>query len=97
MTLTGLEIEYCNVNGWERHYGIWINNEMLNSDYDKMFFPEEMGCEVMSHGHAWTNDDGDDEGAYDDCDIIEHVEDQVELSFDEWKVRIIKTRSKKNG
>lgn len=95
MILNDLEKQYCNFYGWNRHDGIWIDSEMLNSDYDKMFFPEDMAGDVVSHGYAWTNDDGDDEAAYDDCDIVEHIEDYAEVSFEEWKLRNSKQGSKK--
>ena len=81
-----LEEEYCRMNGWEKKKGIMIEVDMID-DYDKFFIPEDCKDDYYKEGEFWCDKEANDEGVYDDYDIVEHIEDNAELSFKEWKCR----------
>ena len=80
-----LRDRYIEENGWKRKYGLIIKTEMINDEFPEWFFPEDMENEVLSRGFRWQHEDV--EQVYEDCDILEGVEDIATVSFDEWKTK----------
>ena len=80
-----LEEEYCEKHGWEKKKGLMVNTEMINDDYEKFFIPEENHGDFFEECWMWVEKESDDEGVYDDTEIVEHIEDFAGLSFEEWK------------
>ncbi len=87
MALTKLQEEYCKMNGWEKQEGILLDIEAIDDDKDKFFIPGECKNDYYMECMMWIDTEGNDEGVFDDGDIIEHIEDFTGLNFKEWKKR----------
>jgi len=75
--------KYCNLHGWYRKDGAEFKTEMINDDYDTMFFPEDMLGDFMKKCSRWIHEDGEPEQVY-ECveEVIEWIEDgEPEITF----------------
>jgi len=91
-----LKTEYCMIHGWEKKKGILIDMEAID-DYEKFFIPNDCKEDYYKEGEFWMVIDGDDEGVYDDSEIIDHIEDFADKSFSEWKKIKLKLRKSDGG
>ncbi len=87
-----LKIEYCMIHGWEKKKGILIDLEIIDTSYDSFFVPEECKKDYYKEGEMWCHKEMDDEGVFDDDEIMDHIEDYTEKSFQEWKKIKLKLR-----
>ena len=85
MTLTKLQKEYCKINGWIKLKGILINTTAINTDYSEFFIPDECASDYYEKCSKWVSEEGDDDGMFDDSEIIGHIEDYAEISFKDFK------------
>lgn len=89
-----LEVAYCEYHGWKKKKGIMVNTEMIDTDYEKYFISSDQVSDFISEGEFWCCEEYDDEGVFEDCDIIEHIEDHTTLTFKEWRFKIPQHKNK---
>ncbi len=77
--------KYCNLNGWVKKKGILIDVEAIGSDFDSFFVADEYKDDYYKKCEMWVDKEGDDEGIYDDNEIIEHIEEFSDITFKDFK------------
>ncbi len=73
---------FCVFHGWEKKKGFKVKMEMLDSDCEEIYFPEEDRKEVLEEGiEFWCQKDNPEHHCYDSDEIdglIEEIEDNDE-------------------
>ncbi|KKN17013.1 hypothetical protein LCGC14_0970210 [marine sediment metagenome] len=95
MILTKLQKEYIELHGWVKKKGTLIDLDAIDTSYESFFVPHDCKTDYLKEDKFWCDESCNDEGIYDDFDIIDHIEDYAEFSFEEFKKRRnLKDRSK---
>ncbi len=66
--------KFCNLHGWHYKKGILIDTEMVNDDYDKQFFNEEVMNDFVNECWMWEHEDGEPEQVYDNVEEVINIE-----------------------
>jgi len=81
--------KYCKINGWIKKKGILIDIEKIGDDFDNYFVADENKDDYYKKCEMWCDESGNDEGVYDDSEIIDYLEEHCsDLTFKEFKKTI---------
>lgn len=73
------------MHGWIKLKGIMLNSTAIDTDYSDYFIPDECKEDFYERKSMWVDREGDDDGIYDDDEIIGHIEDYADSTFEDWK------------
>lgn len=83
-----LKEEYCRLNGWIKRKGILLDTEAVDDSYSEFFIADDCKSDYYKEVEMWCEEEGNDEGVFDDEDIVEHIEDFAVMSFEEYKKKM---------